>query len=429
MIAPPGLPFTASVGSASLRPAPGTLGPESVRIEVGFANEERKARIVAWLGAGLRPGRPGRLEREYPLLFDGDGPATSVTLLDGCEPAAFCVLWPSRFELSGGVLRAGLISLVYTDSRHRRRGFARQVVQQAMEEARKQGLGLGLLWSDLEDFYSAQGFTRSGRESLLAVDASVLERARAATSKWPGSSDPASAPVRVEAARRTDWPQIEALRQQRPCFVSLANASDRLARIPDLDVRVARGAHGVTGFAMRGRGDDFEGVVHEWGGDPRAVLECCQSWLAADAAPDAPPDAPPDSPEAGLLLLSPRTMSPLTGELRRAGARVVANPLAWFRIASLESLCSDLATLVPGFGGIALSPCPGLDESEPRFRLEHRANGQSLEVVASELFGWLFGDVSEAAARRARARIDSIVPDGVRNALPLPFFVWGLESI
>ena len=417
MIAPSGLPFTESVGSASLRPAPGNLAPESVGIEVGFANEEKKARIVAWLGAGLRPGRPGRLEREYPLLFDGDGPATQVTLHDGCEPAAFCVLWPSRFELSGGLLRTGLISLVYTHPRHRRRGFARRVVQQAMDEARKQGLGLALLWSDLEDFYGAQGFTRSGSETLLAVDASVLKRACAAASKSPGSLDPASEPVRVEGARTSDWPQIEVLRQQRPCFVSLSNTSDRLARIPDLDVRVARGAHGITGFAMRGRGDDFEGVVHEWGGDPRAVLECCQSWLAPDAA------------EAGLLLLSPRAMSPLTGELRRAGARVVANPLAWFQIASLESLCRDLATLVPGFGEIALSRCPGPDGSEPSFRLELRENGQSLEVAASELFGWLFGDSSEAAARRAKARLDSIVPDAVRNALPLPFFVWGLESI
>ena len=57
------------------------------------------------------------------------------------------------------------------------------------------------------------------------------------------------------------------------------------------------------------------------------------------------------------------------------------------------------------------------------------AGQHPLGVAASELFGWLFGDVSEAAARRAKARIDSIVPDVVRNALPLPFFVWGLESI
>lgn len=411
MIAPPGMPFTASVGSAAPRPGAGRLAADPVQIGVGFTGPEEKTRVIAWLDAGLRPGRPGRLAAEYPLLFEPGSPATPITLFESGEPAAFCVLWPSRFQLSGGGLRTGLVSLVYTDPVHRRRGFARQVVQRAMEVARDQDLGLVLLWSDLEDFYGAQGFTRSGCETLLVVDAPVLSRALGA--------DQAAArePLHVERVQASDWPRIEALRRERPCFAERSNVGDRLARIPDLDVRVARGADGVVGFAMRGRGDDFEGVVHEWGGDPQAVLACCQAWLARE------------EPEAGFLLLSPRAMSPLSGALRRAGARVVRNPLAWFRIASLEAFASDLASVVPGFAELVLSRCSELDTADPRFRIERRTSGRSLDVSADELFGWLFGDVSEAALQRTRARLEPIVPEIVRAALPLPFFVWGLESI
>lgn len=417
MIAPPGLPFTASVGSVCLRSVPHPTPFESARIAVGFASEADKSRVVAWLDAGLRPGRPGRLASEYPLLFEAETSATPVTLFEAGEPAAFCVLWPSRFELARGALRAGLISLVYTDPRQRQRGFARRVVQRAMEEARSQDLGVALLWSDLEDFYAAQGFTRAGSETLLVVETAVLKRALDSSSYSADSPDSAGAPLRVDDAREADWPEILALRKQRACFVSLSNAAARLARVPDLEVRVARGDRGVMAFAMRGRGDDFEGVIHEWGGDPRAVLACCQTWLA------------PNAPDAGLLLLSPRAMSGVTGRLRRAGARVVANPLAWFQVASLEAFSADLAALVPGFESLALTRCTARDGSEAGFRLECRENGRSLEITASELFAWLLGDVSEGTARRAQARIAEIAPDAGRNALPLPFFVWGLESI
>lgn len=412
MIAPPGLPFTASVGSAAPRPTAAMPAPETIRIGVGFSSPAEKMRVTDWLDAGLRPGRPGRLAAEYPLLFDAGSPATPITLFSGGEPAACCVLWPSRFTLAGGGLRTGLVSLVYTDPGHRRRGYARRVVQQAMDEAVKQDLGLVLLWSDLVEFYDAQGFTRSGCETLLAVDARILTRAR------ESGSEPASETFRVECALATDWPQIEALRRRRPCFVPLANAVDRLAGIPDLDVRVARRADGgVAGFAMRGRGDDFEGVVHEWGGEARAIVACCEAWLA------------PESSGVGLLLLSPRAMSPLTGALRRAGARVVANPLAWFRIASLEALCSDLGSLVPGFEELAVTRATDRDAAEPRFRIERRGSSEGVEVAAPELFAWLFGDVSEAAARRIRTRVEPVVPAATRDALPLPLFVWGLESI
>ena len=73
-----------------------------------------------------------------------------------------------------------------------------------------------------------------------------------------------------------------------------------------VDVRFGD-AHGVVGFAMRGRGDDFPEVVHEWGGDPAAVLRCCHA-LAADG---------PDGAE--LFVIGPAEPSDFFWALRAAG--------------------------------------------------------------------------------------------------------------
>lgn len=301
-----------------------------------------------------------------------------------------------------------------------------------MTTATRQGLGLVVLWSELDDFYRDQGFARAGVETLLLVDEPILARARAATITTPAAAEgspasratnsrPASASaerrLEVDVANAADWPAILELRRARSCHGSLSDPGGRLAAIPGLDVRVARRAGSVVGFAMRGRGDDFEGVVHEWGGEVEAVLACCAKWL------------PADDPAAGFLMLSPLAASPLTACLRRAGARVVARPLAHFRIASLPALQADLEGLLPGFATRRFVRADALDAAVPRLRIEDPGSPAAIELDEAVLFDALFGSVGEASLRRARAELAGILPAGAVEALPLPFFVWGLESI
>lgn len=403
-------------GDGEHRPAPVAAeradGDRCVR---GFGSPEERSRILAWLDTGLRPGRPGRLEREYPACFALASPALPIVAWAGTQPAAFCLLLPTRFSLARGTLRAGLISLVYTDPRFRGRGLARRVVGQAIAEARAAGLGLCLLWSEpaLGEFYWAQGFTRAGSENLLALDASTLAAALADS----GGPDPLlSRSVEIDSARSSDWPSIGALRSARTCHVALAgNGADWLG-IPDLEIRVARRRNSVVGFAMRGRGDDFPGVVHEWGGETEAVLRCCAALL------------PPED-GAGLLLLSPRETSSLTWRLRLAGARVVHGPLAWMQVASEAALALDLASVVPELAGISLTSHGAHTCGGTRLRVANTKTGLTCEVAAGDWLEAVFGADEPRSGANACPALSSVLPPAAVSKLPLPFFVWGLESI
>lgn len=406
----------------------------AARITAGFTDRAERDRIVAWLDAGLRPGRPGRLAHEYPLLFEPASEAVPITLWSGTRPSSFCYLWPTRFAFAGGMLRTALVSLVYTDPRDRSQGFARRVLARALREARVRELGLCLLWSELVDFYATQGFTRAGHECLLTVDADVLGRARVAPRSNPRSHAKSSAvpneaargatSIRVERATAADWPAISALRTKRRCHVALADGGSVLAGIPELDVRVARGAQGVVAFAMCGRGDDFCGVIHEWAGEPEAVLRCCDALV--DAA----------GPGNGLLLLSPDEpgegddVGELGWRLRSAGAQRLDNPLAWFAVSSLPALAADLAGLAPSFArAIRLEDVDVREGGAPAIALVERALGERRLLSPAELVALLFSKPSDPTAAAARARIAAIAPASVLTELPLPLFVWGLESI
>jgi GNAT superfamily N-acetyltransferase len=388
---------------------------EDERLVRGFADPSERRRIVEWLEAGLRPGRPGQLEREYPICFGAEASAVPIVAHVGGEAASFCLLLPTRFELGSGTLGAGLISLVYTDPRHRGLGLAGRVVRRAVAEARAQGLGLCLLWSEdgLAELYSGQGFTRAGGETLIVFDRSLLEAALGEGATGIARGDSA---LQIAPAVESDWPEILRLRAERICHAALPGPAKQWLEIPDLAVRVARRGTAVVGFAMRGRGDDFAGVVHEWGGETDSVLRCCEALL------------PPED-GAGLLLLAPRETSPLPWRLRSAGARTVRQPLAWVQVACPTALGRDLASIVPELASLSFARLEPQTSGSGRLRGTNTRTGITLELGEADWLGALLGGVDPAHGPSARIVIHPVLPASAISKLPLPLFVWGLESI
>lgn len=416
MSAPYGWPSTPVSGSALARGCATPARHDGERGSRGWGDPEERTQVLSWLNEGLRPGRPGRLEKEYPQLFGADSRAAAITCFEGSDPVAFCMLLPIRFELARGTLGVGLISLVYTDPLQRGRGLARRVVRRAVSEAGAQGLGLCLLWSDaaLSDFYRSQGFTRAGSETLLAIDRRTVTSALAAKRGGTLLGDEVH---RIEPAQETDWPAILALRARRTCHAAIAENARGWLEIPELEVRVARNSNGIAGFAMRGRGDDFAGVIHEWGGDPDAILRCCESLLAQEKT------------DGGLLLLAPRETCPLTWRLRSAGARVVRSSLAWFQVACATALGRDLSSILPELAALELTSLECAADGLPRLRITNRNTATQLEIETGHWLVSVFGDADTGEFERARSRTSRVLPESAKSKLPLPLFVWGLESI
>lgn len=419
---------TTSTADTSFEPrsvsgAPSPFGAtEPPHVELGFDSIAKRRRVLEWLGAGLRPDQPGRLQQEYPLLFERNASVFHLTLYEGSTPVAFCSLWAVHFRVGVHPLRAGLISLVYTDPGHRGRGYAGMVVNAALSKARALKLGLALLWSDIESLYSRLGFVQAGAESLLLIDESTLQ---GAIEKLRGAN--AAEEIQIDSPEPADWKAIERLRGDRDCQLELDPGEISMMRsIPDMSVRVARSAEGIVAFAMRGRGDDFEEVIHEWGGSPEAALRCCSS-LLEDC-----------EPYNELFLLTPPDKADVPWQLRKAGARVIQKPLAWMRVLSSSALAEDLSRIVPDSTRIRISDRrAAIDAQNAAPEIVITTTKGELTLDQSTFFSLVLGPkpqfgVDEPPERPSDLQnptLATILDDAALEILPLPFFVWGMESI
>ncbi len=401
-----------------------------LHVELGFSSIAEKRKVFDWLGRGLRPDRPGRLQQEYPQLFQNDASVFFLTLYEGSTPVAFCTLWAVHFRVGVDRLRAGLISFVYTDPDARGRGHAGLVVEHALEKARALKLGLALLWSDIDSLYTRLGFVQAGGESLVLVDRATL---RAACESMRHTQDGEA--VRIETPATADWKAIERLRGNRDCQLELDSGQiARMSCIPDMSVRVARKSESassqereeIVAFAIRGRGDDFEEVIHEWAGEPEAALRCCLS-LIEDC-----------QPHSELFLLTPPDDAEVPWRLRKAGARVIQQPLAWMRILSTTAFAEDLSRIMPDSTRIQIKEVPptaGASVAAPKLIIKTTKGELTLDqpTLLALILGpgpRFFAEKSDQRLAELRnRRLASILDDAALEALPLPFFVWGMESI
>lgn len=349
-----------------------------------------RGRVLDWLDDGLRRGERGRLEAEYPLALGEAADAAARIAFVGGEPAAHAALQVVEISARSRRLRVGLVGSVYTDPRHRDRGLARACVRACVDEARARSAVLAMLWSDLPDFYRRLGFVPAGRESLLGVDSGVIARA-----------GPARAPAGIGAPRRAEMPALEALYRAKPVHVLRPPGSlARLAAAPDTRVVVARDTDGPAGYAALGRGDDFQGVVHEWAGCPDAVLACLAQLVRAHG-----PLRVLASPEPEACAL----------RLHAAGAAVASGPLALAQLLDAQEIWRAIA---PGGQGLRF------DRRGAQVEVRAAAGSALLDQAAA--LDLLFG---EGPAKPLGDAIGPQALRALRSALPWPLYLWGFDSI
>ncbi len=398
--------FHARWPDPALRPGSPAEGKRRLRIDFDSVGEREQ--VLAWLSEGLRPGRPGRLAREFPLLFLEGSCARHFWFGDRTGPSSFATLWPVSFRVGHTSLRAGLVSNVFTDPDQRGRGLSRALLQQAIQWAESRGIGLILLWSDLEAFYAPLGFDQAGEEGLVLADRLVMHRAAKSLADRRR--------LAVTPASLSDWSQIERLRHARFCELELpAGALGVQHAVPDLHVRVARDEHDIHGFAIRGRGDDLKEVIHEWGGSPAAALQCCQSLLDIRSNEDA------------LFVLAAPGRDELGWSLRRAGAALIRQSLAWMRVASERSFARDLSRLLDLPFDLEMRD---LGTQDPSLRVfELRSPTGACTVAQARLLEALFGHPERVPSSALQLDLRRVLGPGASARLPLPFHVAGLESI
>ena len=84
---------------------------------------------------------------------------------------------------------------------------------------------------------------------------------------------------------------------------------------------------------------------------------------------------------------------------------------------------------MPELAPLALTEFDDADGGAPRLRVANTTTAVAVEVASEDWLLSLFGDASASTTERARSRASNVFPETAKSKLPLPLFVWGLESI
>jgi len=238
-------------------------------------NNQTFSRSVHFFDKLLRGDSPCRVENEYPLVFQSSTseviflnqreqklspkPANLLVLSEGDEIHAGLATLRRTVKLSeDSELRVLFIGSVVTDPKFRNQGLQRDLFLALDRMAHEDGLDALLLWSNQIDFYRKLGFELGG-----------LQATWSANSRQPLLNQS----VVVNFGKSSEIPLTDKWIQnfmQKQLVVRRSEAEMRkLWSIPEMYVAGTENA-----YALMKKGEDFDGMCHEWAGPADEVLAC-----------------------------------------------------------------------------------------------------------------------------------------------------------
>jgi len=275
----------------------------------------------------------------------------------------------------------GLIGSVATDPAFRGRGGAGEVLRATEERLAAGGAVVAALWSSDARFYESRGYAAAGSEARLTLP--------------PGLDDPRRTHVRP--LRASDLASVRAL-HAREASLTLRSPEDeaRLFAVPGAEGFALDGDEGLAAYAVMGRGADFPLHVHEWGGEDAAVEALVRGIATKNRG-------------RSITVLAPPFRPGVAERLALLGAAREDHALGLLKTLDRDALV-DVANRA--FGAAGAPHRARLDG--PLVRVAPGPRGRA-EVALDEA-GWL------------RAILGGGRESGFEG-LPLPFFVWGMDSI
>ncbi len=344
--------------------------------------------LLGWLDTALRRGERGRLAREHPTVLDPMDPQAHRAVFQDARPVAHAACRLIEVRVGDVATRLGMISLVYTDPAVRGLGHGSACVEACVAELHRRGAELAVLWSDQPTFYARLGFHPAGTQRLHLLDRrSVL------------ASEPDPAGLEMASPRSDDWPILEALYAGRRVHAVRAPGDlERLARAPDCSLLVARRRGRPEAYAACGRGDDFRDVVHEWAGEPEAVLALLRHFVRR---------------RSRIAWMTGPTLEAPEARIRAAGVVTRTDPFGLVRLLDPGLLWQRLAADDPGRRGTRL------EARGAGFRFEGPAG--SVELDGRSAVELLLGPPASGSCPRDAG-------PGASFGRPWPLFVWGFDS-
>ncbi|MBM3977010.1 MAG: GNAT family N-acetyltransferase [Planctomycetes bacterium] len=201
---------------------------------------------------------PNAGEPDSPLVLAAADDRNLLSIEEEGVVKSACAVLERTFICSDERLRVGLIGTVSTAPGERGRGRASRLLERAELELRSRGCAIALLWAEDPRFYHARGWRPIGAEDDYLLPPTLASRLPR---------------MDVRTATAADAPRLHELANAHPTRVERSVDEMRaLLACRGMQTRVALEGERIVGYTCCGRALDLQGVVHEWGGEPHAVL-------------------------------------------------------------------------------------------------------------------------------------------------------------
>lgn len=209
--------------------------------------------VISFLNKNLRSQYGWSIDEEYPTALSQLN-IHNLRILKDNEVLAHAAMRAIFVEAPIGLLKVLVVGSVVTTPSHQRLGLSRQILEDCLRTGRQNNMDLAILWTDKVSFYEKFGFVLAGHELAFIID-HPLKMGTTPTLRYSNSQnvDPAAL-LRVYQGHT-----IKTVR-------SVGEVAAYL-KIPNSQVFTAWDPDGqLVAYVVVGKGADFSGFIHEWGG-------------------------------------------------------------------------------------------------------------------------------------------------------------------
>jgi GNAT superfamily N-acetyltransferase len=228
--------------------------------------------LFQFLNQELRAKHSFSVEQEYPSLFGEYPGGTSLILKTENQIVCHVGFVIREYQHAHYRLKLGLVGNVVTHRAFRGLGLAARLMKEALQELKRRGAVISVLWSDNQDFYLPLGFSRAGREVDL----------RFSKDNVPVES---TGVVREMDLQHDASPIWRIYQKHTGKLDRSLEEQKALCQIPNTRIYVTESNNTVTSYVAINKGADFEDYIHEWGGDLYELqrnIAYCQKNIFAD---------------------------------------------------------------------------------------------------------------------------------------------------
>ena len=363
-------------------------GPRALR-------PEEHPTAMRFVDSIFRPENPQAMEAEYSHVFDKKNIENMRVIVKDDEVISHTAIFNSTLRSGDLVFKIGGISAVGTHPDYRGKGLASEVMRDCINVMRESGCHLSFLWTDRHGFYRNLGYEPSGSFCLFKPPDSILSGASPDCEVVEYS--PERLPEIIQIHDR-DYYYTERTPQEYEIYFSLPRVQTLLA------LRDGK----ASAYAVIGKGRDLPGFIHDWGGEPRDLLRLARELATLSKTED-------------IYFLAPAHENDLTSFLIDMNVPSVFMNLVMLNVIDVggaSSIVSDYVSSRMGRDFQIVQDPSGLKMKVGR----EEAYIEPGRMLASVLFG------PEPPSSYLKDFPQDML-SALDRALPIPFFIWGLDWV